>query len=431
MKKQLLLLISSAFALASCGGNNPVESSQKQEEPTAAVKDGTIALTKNADGEGVEIIHEGLKKYVDAMYEADQDTEDEEIIYGVREVDSKNAEYLCKGVDAANFRTYNGTKDLDDAQPVKLEWEGEGEFKVKYATNKMLEGAKELTVTGGSVDLINLYTDTTYYWQVQTADGEHDSKLGSFHTNGHFRTIKSGSAYNVRDIGGKPTKDGKRIKQGYVYRGCELVTSEINKTLNHSVTLDSGNLSLFQDELNIKHEFDLRKTGTSTMGSQNGWSSLADDDHEVKYTQYALGSFGDLWTKGNPTELKASFMLFGEAKEDAAVYCHCWGGADRTGTVIFILEGLLGVSFLEAAMDYEITSFDNGAHERYRDRIVQNTYDFPGFIKAVKQSDHYEEGKSLQATIETWMEDRVGMTKEEIQQIKDNLLEDNPNVAAE
>ncbi|MCQ2799640.1 MAG: tyrosine-protein phosphatase [Bacilli bacterium] len=427
MKKQLLLLISSAFALASCGGNpsNP----GKSEDPTAPVKDGTIALKKNADGENVEIIHPGLKAYVDAMYAADADTDDEDIIYGVREVDSKKSEYLCKGVDAATFRTYQGTKNLDGAQPVALEWEGEGEFKVKYATNKMLTNAKELTVTGGSAELINLYADTTYYWQVQTADGAHDSKLGSFHTNGHFRTIESGDAYNVRDIGGKPTKDGKRIKQGYVYRGCELVTTEINKTLNHGVTLTENNLSLFQDELKIKHEFDLRKPGTSTVGSQVGFSSLADEDHDVKYTQYALGSFGDLWKQGNPTELKASFKIFAEAKEDAAVYCHCWGGADRTGTLIFILEGLLGVSFLEAAMDYEITSFDNGAHERYRDRIVQNTYDFPGFIKAVKESDYYDEGKSLQATIETWMEDRVGMSKEEIQELKDNLLEDNPNVA--
>lgn len=425
MKKNLLLLASAAFVLTACGQSGTTKSEpEESKEPTAAVKDGTIALTKNAEGENVEIIHEGLKAYVDAMYAADADTDDEDIIYGVREVDRRVEGYMCPGVKAQDYRTYNGTRDLDDAQPVKLEWEGEGDFKVKYATNKMLEGAKELTVTGGSAELINLYADTTYYWQVETADGEHDSQLGSFHTNGHFRTIKSAPAYNVRDIGGKPTRDGKRIKQGLIYRGCELVDSTINATLNHGVTLSDQNLGLFRDELHIGYEFDLRKE--DAIGSQKG-SSLGED---IDYTRLALGSFADLWNNGKPAELKQSFEIFRDATEDKAVYCHCWGGADRTGTMIFILEGLLGVSMLEACMDYELTSFDNGAHERYRDIAVQN-YDFPSFIKAVKQSQHYEEGKSLQATIETWMEDRVGFTKDEIQEIKDNLLEDNPNAPVE
>lgn len=429
MKKKLLLLASAAFVLTACGqgGNNSQAEPVESKEPTAAVKDGTIELKKNASGEDVDIIHEGLKAYVDAMYAADEDTTDEDVMYSVREVDKTKEGYLCAGVDASTFRTYNGTKDLDDAQPVKLEWEGEGEFKVKYATNKMLEGAKELTVTGGSTEIVNLYADTTYYWQVATADGEHDSKLGSFHTNGHFRTIKSGSAYNVRDIGGKPTRDGKRIKQGLIYRGCELVTAEINQSLNHSVTLDDSNLSLFRDELKIGYEFDFRRA--SAIGNQGNKSALGDD---VQYTRYEMNSFAGLWNNGTPSEIKHAFQIFSGATEDSAVYCHCWGGADRTGTMIFILEGLLGASMLEACMDYELTSFDNGAHERYRDRLVKdsggNSYDFPGFIKAVKESEYYEEGKSLQATIETWAQDRIGLTADEIQEIKDNLLEDNPNI---
>ncbi len=427
MKKNLLLLASMAFVLTACGKSEPKPEPEESKEPTVAIKDGTIALTKNADGEGVDIIHDGLKAYIDAMYAADADTDDEDIMYSVREVDKTKEGYLCQGVDAATFRTYEGTKDLDDAKPVKLEWEGEGDYVVKYATNKMLDGAKELTVTGSSAEIVNLYADTTYYWQVSTADGEHDSKLGSFHTNGHFRTIQSGSAYNVRDIGGKPTRDGKRIKQGLIYRGCELVTAEINKSLNHSVTLDESNLSLFRDELKIGYEFDFRRA--SAIGSQGDKSSLGDD---VQYTRYEMNSFAGLWNSGTPSEIKHAFQIFGGATEESAVYCHCWGGADRTGTMVFILEGLLGVSMLEACMDYELTSFDNGAHERYRDRAVRdsggNTYDFPGFIKAVKDSQYYEEGKSLQATIESWAQDRIGLSSEEIQQIKDNLLEDNPNL---
>ena len=46
-------------------------------------------------------------------------------------------------------------------------------------------------------------------------------------------------------------------------------------------------------------------------------------------------------------------------------YIHCWVGADRTGTICWMLEGLLGVSSKDCSIDYELTSF-SGRKARLR-----------------------------------------------------------------
>ncbi len=429
MKKNIILLASSLFILTACGNQPAATSTEESGQPGTSevitpTKDGAIKLTANKDGEEVTIIEEQVQAYVDAMYAADEEaapTEDEK--WELRQVSKADYPdtYLCKGVDAKTFRN-TGNKDKDNFEKFDLTWDaldGATGYKVYLDTDKdFSQGAKTFEVTESKVEMNNLLCDSTYFWKVETADGAHDSAIGSFKTKGHFRNINAAPAYNVRDIGGKHTRDGKRIKQGLIYRGSELVTSEINQTLRHSVTLNEENTSVFKDELHIGYEFDLRKA--DAIGSQNG-SSLGAD---VEYTRLELGSFASLWNSISAADLQKSVEIFKNATPDKAVYCHCWGGADRTGTLIFILEATLGVNFLECCMDYEFTSFDNGAHERYRDRKVEN-YDFPSFIKAVYQSQWYEEGKTMKDICEEWMIDH-GVAKADIDALRANLLEDAP-----
>lgn len=63
------------------------------------------------------------------------------------------------------------------------------------------------------------------------------------------------------------------------------------------------------------------------------------------------------------------------------VYFHCNAGADRTGTLAFLIEAVLGVSEEDVVKDYEITSFSSyGA--RYRGKIVNGE-----FVNGVMQDD--------------------------------------------
>ena len=396
MKKNFVLLASAMLVLSACD-KAPVESTPAgNTEVITPTKDGAITLKTNKDGNEVTILEEQVQAYVDAMYAADEEaapSEDEK--YQLRQVSKADYPdtYLGKNVDAKTFRD-TGNKDK--------------------------EGATTFEVTEPKVEMNNLFCDTTYFWKVETADGAHDSAIGSFKTKGHFRNITADPAYNVRDIGGKHTRDGKRIKQGLIYRGSELIDAELQPSLGnqHGVTLDDANKALFKDELHIGFEFDLRKA--DAIGNQVG-SSLGSG---VEYERLALGSFADLWTGISAADLQRSVDIFKNATPEKAVYCHCWGGADRTGTLIFILEATLGINFLEACMDYEFTSFDNGAHERYRDRAV-GSYDFPKFIKAVYACQEYQEGRPLKDICEEWMLNR-GISQADIDALRTNLLEDIP-----
>ena len=434
MKKNIVLLASALLVLSACdkpANSTPADNSNSNEtsaEKVTPTKDGSIALTSNKDGEDVVIIEEQVQAYVDAMYAADEEAApSEEEKWGLRQVSKADYPdtYLGKGVDAKTYRD-TGNKDKDNFEKFDLTWEaadGATGYKVFLDTDKdFSEGATTFEVTEAKAEMNNLFCDTTYFWKVETADGAHDSAIGSFHTKGHFRNVNAAPAYNVRDIGGKPTRDGKRIKQGLIYRGSELVDEEINRTLNHGVTLNDTNKAIFRDELHVGFEFDLRKA--DAIGTQQG-SSLGSD---VEYERLALGSFADLWNNISAADLQRSVEIFKNATPDKTVYCHCWGGADRTGTLIFILEATLGVSMLEACMDYEFTSFDNGAHERYRDRAVQS-YDFPKFIKAVFACQEYEEGKELKDICEDWMLNR-GVSQEDIDALRNNLLEPIPGYEA-
>lgn len=427
MKKNFILLASVGMLLAACGGTSNGGSSAAPQG--APVKDGAITLTKNHDGEEVSFLHENTQAYIDAMYEAaEAENLDEDQMYKMRD----NA---CGKVNPADYQGPKGQNDQDHFMPIKLEWSMEGytgKYKVKYATNDMLEDAKELTVSTNSVELVNLYTDTEYFWQVETEDGAHDSKVGSFTTLGHFRMMESGLAYNVRDFGGKMTKFGRRIKQGLIYRGGELTDEwfDSGSAQKHIVTLDANTKDIFLNTMNIRTDLDFRNAGGESHNITDSPLNTADfgdenDDVKVTFNRQSVGSLTGFWG-GNQQMLKSIYTTFMNATEEAAVYCHCWGGADRTGTAFFLLEGLLGVSYTECLMDYELTSFDN-IHLRRRDTQVTDengySYNFPSLIAKIKQDNSDWATRDFSEICEEWMENRVGFSKEEIETLRENLLE--------
>ena len=67
--------------------------------------------------------------------------------------------------------------------------------------------------------------------------------------------------------------------------------------------------------------------------------------------------------------------IIGWLGQDKVVYFHCAGGADRTGTLAFLIEALLGVSESDLSKDYELTSFD-GSHDRYRNMSTSAGNDY-------------------------------------------------------
>lgn len=152
----------------------------------------------------------------------------------------------------------------------------------------------------------------------------------------------STEAWNVRDLGGWVC-DGGTVKYGLLIRGGRI---------------SAADRAVLVGQFGVQHEIDLRgKEGrdpsdgdVATESPLGGdvWFTIAD-----KAASYAL----------TPVE---TWQLYLRCVIDAVthrepVYFHCTAGADRTGTLACVLEGLLGMSQSDIDKDYELTTFYSGS----------------------------------------------------------------------
>ena len=94
---------------------------------------------------------------------------------------------------------------------------------------------------------------------------------------------------------------------------------------------------------------------------------------------------------------------------------HCTGGADRTGTVAFLFNALLGVSEAELIQDYEITTFSI-----YNTRSTQSGAYAEMFQEFLNKLYTYE-GETLSQKTENYMLS-IGVTQAEIDSIRIIML---------
>lgn len=170
-------------------------------------------------------------------------------------------------------------------------------------------------------------------------------KAGTLKPLDALRWIKtrnnSAEAWNVRDLGGWAC-DGGTVKYGLLIRGGRI---------------SAADRAVLVGQLGVQHEIDLRgkegrdpSDGDVVVESPLGgdvWFTIAD-----KAASYAL----------TPV---ATWQLYLRCVFDAVthrepVYFHCTAGADRTGTLACVLEGLLGMSQSDIDKDYELTCFYSG-----------------------------------------------------------------------
>ena len=158
--------------------------------------------------------------------------------------------------------------------------------------------------------------------------------------------IYDGVAPNMRDLGGWKAEGG-HIAYGKLYRGARLER------------IGGKGKDIFLNELGISVDLDLR-------GSVPGESKAGPVIEGADYFQLPVERYLGRGT-GRTEELYqlAIRCIIGWLGEGRSVYFHCTAGADRTGTLAFLIEALLGVSESDLSKDYELTTFF-GRHTRQR-----------------------------------------------------------------
>lgn len=219
--------------------------------------------------------------------------------------------------------------------PVVFRWQGEGEAELYISKNQDL--SDPVIYKGeASVEIYNLLIGQTYYWYVRTSQGVSEKRSFSIDPLPP-RLILAGGLSNVRDLGGWVTKENRKIRQGLVYRGCEM-------EFHHTITPEG--IRILRKDLGIRTDLDLRFEAEGKITQ----SALGEDVSYVLIPCQPYGAFvQDKETAGK------IFRLLTEEK-NYPFYIHCWGGADRTGTIALILGAVLGLGEDCLYEDYEFTS---------------------------------------------------------------------------
>ena len=232
---------------------------------------------------------------------------------------------------ARDYRKNLGASDRP--KPVTVSWKEGPAAKVLVSRTPLFEAATEVPFEEGEARIYNLVPGVKYFYKVLDGDGK-VLATASFTPVGPLRMI-AGVASNMRDLGGWKA-DGGHIAYCKLFRGAALSSRR---------TTDRAK-EIFKKDLGISVDLDLRGIKESEANVEKN-----------------LGR-----GTGNTQELyqQAIRAIIGYLGEGRSVFFHCAGGADRTGTLAFLIEGLLGVSESDMSKDYEITTFA-GPNTRLRD----------------------------------------------------------------
>ena len=289
--------------------------------------------------------------------------------------------------------------------PITIEWESNLEgvdyYQVEYATKDDFSDSIVENCDGGesSINIYNLYKGSTYYVRVKAFDldgNEMISNQSTFETTDLGpRVMKVDDICNVRDLGGYETIDGKTTLQGLIYRGARLWSEDGSEILT-----EEGK-KYMSEVMNIKTEIDFRNVGESGGITQ----SLIPNAQLVYAT---LGAYENAF---KDTEAYRQVFSMLANKSNYPVYYHCTGGADRTGTVSFLLNALLGVPEENLIQDYEFTSWSI--------HLIRNTQTgvYSEMYKPFRATLEQYEGDTLQKKVENYLLS-IGVTEAEIYNIK-------------
>ena len=256
----------------------------------------------------------------------------------------------------------NGTEQFH-RDPLLLRWTATEDFasyQVHVATKADFSDEMVHTTTSTEYVLVNLLPATTYYWKV-TAGG-FATETRSFVTEDTIRTLTIGGVDNARDIGGYATGENTRLKYGMVYRTATLDT----------ITEDG--LYQMLTVLGIKTELDVRTPGEGTAGA----SLLGNTINYINYSgPYYYNTTSGILAAAYQDALRAEIRAFAD-EDNYPIVVHCSVGRDRTGTILFLIEGLCGVSKTDLYMEYELSFLGriggNGANVTHLMNEVDKMY---------------------------------------------------------
>ena len=185
-----------------------------------------------------------------------------------------------------------------------------------------------------------------------------------------IRIVNIEGVGNARDLGGYATDSGAKVKYGLIYRGAELEGNNGSRATTYGKTV-------LRDILKIQTEIDLRMSSeqkdlqTNSVGFANyKWKPMYPYNFIIPENIDDKFYASELYYHSSSTQYLKDIFGYLADENNYPVYFHCVWGADRTGTLAFLINGLLGVGYEDLVRDYETTTF---SHSGKRTWVVDAT----------------------------------------------------------
>ena len=159
--------------------------------------------------------------------------------------------------------------------------------------------------------------------------------------------------FNIRDAGGWPTEDGRRMRTGVLYRADDPVR-----------LTDEGRRRIA--ELGLRAVIDLRQQAQFDRGYAFGDDAIThhiptvdrviDVENPPRFEQAAdiVQLYEDMVVRGGPQIVRAVDTV-AEYIADGPVLVHCVAGKDRTGLVVALIQAALGVPRESIIAEYALS----------------------------------------------------------------------------
>ena len=357
MNKKYFLgsLLVLALTVTGCQNNNPGDNSDNSNSESSIIqpsKDpgeitgGTFKFDDNQLNTAQEIHTANQLKYLNLQKE----------YYSMTKSDLDNC-------DA------KGNKNVSTPEQTELSWEftaPEG-YEVKNFTlvfSQNMDLSNPYTVQGTknpSIKFYNSFLGTNYFKIVAnfTSGDTQSSDVKAFKvTEQAPRNLYVGNMPNCRDMGGRTTYAGGKIKQGLIYR-----TS--GSKFDNSTPSDSEAQDILKNTLRVKTEINVANSTTNNV-------NLDGTKVENAYMAYGAVPYSNL--ARNSVRIRQVMDILAE-ESNYPVFYHCRIGTDRTGITGVMINGLLGVPFNEAIQDYGFSNFAPIDNQRYPGKTPDNNGD--------------------------------------------------------
>ena len=252
-----------------------------------------------------------------------------------------------------------GNKNVSTPEPVTINWKygvPEGKTLSKYSLvfgqqSDLSDGFEVNGTTAKSLSFYNSFLGDNYFKVVaHFSDGsKQESPIKIFKVDTTCpRNLKVGNMPNCRDMGGRTTEAGGKIKQGLIYR-----TS--GSKFDNSTASNAEAKKILLNQLKVKTEINVANSTTNNV-------NLTGVKVEDCFMAYGSVPYSNL--ARNSVRIRQIMDILAD-ETNYPVFYHCRIGTDRTGITGVMIGGLLGIPFNEIIQDYGFSNFAPIDNQRY------------------------------------------------------------------